>query len=703
MSQPLLSIGMIVKNEERSLEKCLKALAPLRQAIPCELVIADTGSTDKTKEIAEKYADILFDFKWVNDFSKARNAVMDKCSGKWYLTVDADEYLVPDIEELVAFLTSPISEKKQQATLVQRNHFSVNMDGAYSDFNAGRMCRMNTGVRYVSSIHEYFDTENVTLDDFHILNNTIFDHDGYAQISPEHRKQKEERNLELLKVQLEKEPDNLRIILQCLESSAFNYENRKYYTSYAMEKLKKANTSDEYWISDAAAMALQIATNLDLDDHPLQEEWFNWTFKTFKNSDHIDIDAKYIYTKHLFLKERYLECIKSGKEYLSNLSKQKDKSNVATLEKLYVTLHNANEIHRDEIKIIVAFAMVKENRSEEALKFLSEIDLLKQNKNNIENWFKTIKDLSVNNKSVTSISKVISDFLKNSDKEQCKLHNLIISEINKIFNSATQNNTFKLLGEVHGTIGISAKLCEVKTKKEAEKLINSIENWEYFSPVALKQFIILKADLPKEFFLLPTSQLDSLINYLCASAEDFEEPLINYYCDEEQFKNFPELSFIYKLVSAILFNNSNLSSDIKTELLNKFNIISDCFLNMCYNTELLQNEDMIQFVPELHLFSWYFVKATTIKKTNALEYLKTLRVALEKVPKSKAIVEFLIENFQNEEQQKKQEQIKNVAPELVQMAEQLKVMLSAFPENSPELLAIKQSPMYKQVAFLIED
>ena len=98
MSQPLLSIGMIVKNEERSLEKCLKALTPLRQAIPCELVIADTGSTDKTKEIAEKYADILFDFKWVNDFSKARNAVMDKCSGKWFMTVDADEYLCSSVD-----------------------------------------------------------------------------------------------------------------------------------------------------------------------------------------------------------------------------------------------------------------------------------------------------------------------------------------------------------------------------------------------------------------------------------------------------------------------------------------------------------------------------------------------------------------------------------------------------------------------------
>lgn len=62
---------MIVKNESRCLEKCLKALEPLRNAIPCELVIADTGSTDNTKEIASKYADTLFDFTWVNDFSKA--------------------------------------------------------------------------------------------------------------------------------------------------------------------------------------------------------------------------------------------------------------------------------------------------------------------------------------------------------------------------------------------------------------------------------------------------------------------------------------------------------------------------------------------------------------------------------------------------------------------------------------------------------
>ena len=75
MGQPLLSIAMIVKNEIRCLEKCLKALQPLREAIPCQLVIADTGSDDGTREVAERYADLLFDFEWINDFSAARNAV----------------------------------------------------------------------------------------------------------------------------------------------------------------------------------------------------------------------------------------------------------------------------------------------------------------------------------------------------------------------------------------------------------------------------------------------------------------------------------------------------------------------------------------------------------------------------------------------------------------------------------------------------
>ena len=86
MKKPVYSIGIIFKNEIRCLERCMKSLQPLREAVPCELVMADTGSTDGSREVAEKYADILFDFPWIDDFAAARNAVMDRCSGRWYLS-----------------------------------------------------------------------------------------------------------------------------------------------------------------------------------------------------------------------------------------------------------------------------------------------------------------------------------------------------------------------------------------------------------------------------------------------------------------------------------------------------------------------------------------------------------------------------------------------------------------------------------------
>ena len=64
-----ISVCMIVKNEEAVLERCLDSLNGIAE----EIIIVDTGSTDKTKEIAAKYTDKIYDFTWIHDFSAARN------------------------------------------------------------------------------------------------------------------------------------------------------------------------------------------------------------------------------------------------------------------------------------------------------------------------------------------------------------------------------------------------------------------------------------------------------------------------------------------------------------------------------------------------------------------------------------------------------------------------------------------------------
>ena len=59
-----LSVCIIAKNEEKHIEKCMQCLSDKE----VQIVVADTGSTDKTKEIAKKYTEFVYDFKWIDDF-----------------------------------------------------------------------------------------------------------------------------------------------------------------------------------------------------------------------------------------------------------------------------------------------------------------------------------------------------------------------------------------------------------------------------------------------------------------------------------------------------------------------------------------------------------------------------------------------------------------------------------------------------------
>jgi len=101
----VLSVGMIVKNEEKYLEKCLDALKPLLDAVKSELVIVDTGSSDNTVEIAKRYTGKVFHFDWIDDFSAARNFGLEKCVGEWFMYLDADEIL-DDLSEMIEFFTN---------------------------------------------------------------------------------------------------------------------------------------------------------------------------------------------------------------------------------------------------------------------------------------------------------------------------------------------------------------------------------------------------------------------------------------------------------------------------------------------------------------------------------------------------------------------------------------------------------------------
>lgn len=84
-----ISLCMIVKNEEQVLGRCLDSV----KALVDEIVIVDTGSTDRTKEIAATYTNQIFHFDWIDDFSAARNYSFSHASGDYILWMDADDWL----------------------------------------------------------------------------------------------------------------------------------------------------------------------------------------------------------------------------------------------------------------------------------------------------------------------------------------------------------------------------------------------------------------------------------------------------------------------------------------------------------------------------------------------------------------------------------------------------------------------------------
>jgi glycosyltransferase involved in cell wall biosynthesis len=140
----ILSACLIVKNEEQRLPQCLESLKSLAD----EIIVVDTGSSDRTVAIAKKYQARVFQFEWCDDFSQARNYAIAQAKGKWILVIDADEVLeqsaIATLQEVmqrddclaVNLLRSEIDAKQAPYSLVLRlfrNHPAIKFTGLYHE------------------------------------------------------------------------------------------------------------------------------------------------------------------------------------------------------------------------------------------------------------------------------------------------------------------------------------------------------------------------------------------------------------------------------------------------------------------------------------------------------------------------------------------------------------------------------------------
>lgn len=200
----VLSIGVLVSNRKNTVKKCLDSLKPIREAIPCQLIITDTGCDTELRAILEEYADTVTEFTWCSDFAKARNANMSHAIGEWYLYLDDDEWFV-DTEQLIDFFMSGSYHTYDGACYIVRNYQCA--DGSmYSDDYLSRMIKLTTETHFVGKIHEYL----VPIPKNNCLLNSWADHYGYAFKNEEETQKHYERNSKLLLEMIKEEPNNQR-------------------------------------------------------------------------------------------------------------------------------------------------------------------------------------------------------------------------------------------------------------------------------------------------------------------------------------------------------------------------------------------------------------------------------------------------------------------------------------------------------------
>ncbi|MGO9017677.1 MAG: glycosyltransferase [Syntrophobacteraceae bacterium] len=198
MREPLISLCMIVKNEEKDLPRCLESVRGLVD----EIVVLDTGSEDNTVSVAESFGAKVYHMPWPGDFSAARNESLKKAGGNWILYLDADEALDPNgcgdcirkaaSNPAVTAWSVPIRSYRWETTAYD---VTVNM----------RLFRNLPELLFENEVHERIEPALARIGAKIAAAPFYIDHFGY-RVTPEAMKEKVKRNLLLSQKHLERDP-----------------------------------------------------------------------------------------------------------------------------------------------------------------------------------------------------------------------------------------------------------------------------------------------------------------------------------------------------------------------------------------------------------------------------------------------------------------------------------------------------------------
>lgn len=366
----LLTIGMIMKNEEKNLPLCLEGIKPILEALPSELIIVDTGSTDNSVEIAKKYTDDVRYFEWCNDFSAARNVSLDGARGEWYMFLDADEFFT-DTSGIINFFKSGEYKKYNSATYVVRNYNDYEKTG-YADFIAPRLTKILPHTKFEKSIHEGLNTYAFPLKN---LDNAICDHFGYV-LTDETAKSKCRRNLPLILNEHEKNPDDSMIYMQLVE--AYKGIDEDEALRYCDEGIELNNRVPHYSAHMIYLHKAELLAKKKKYEEAISVIEDRENFKKRPDVDSVvGMDIDFYYTKaFIFVNmEKTAEAVSAFREYSAFYKDFCLKGKYHTVDTMLGGIKYANPDSLANAMITAVKCCIKENKMNTALDFLSSVPI----------------------------------------------------------------------------------------------------------------------------------------------------------------------------------------------------------------------------------------------------------------------------------------------------------------------------------------
>lgn len=632
----------MVKNEEKHLDECLKSLMPLLERLEAELIIVDTGSTDNTVEIAQKYTDKVFFHKWNNNFSEMRNITISYCTGEWFFCIDGDEVL-DDTKDIIEFFEDNEYKKYNTATLIVKNYLSSKDNNMYNMSESYRLFKKDKQFRYEGRVH------NQPIYKYPLKKiNTIINHFGYITDDKELMKKKFERTATLLKKELEADPENIYYNYQLAASYSMNgdnataleYSQKAYLLLKEEEKIYHKNVLIQY--------AQMLVTNHRIVEC---EKICEDSLKLIKGDEAYKIDLYYYLGRCKYTLFKFEESIANYEEYLRIYDKYKKGELPTDLTIINCCVGLENFAYQN-----IGLSYYNLKKYNESILALMKMNLEKNIVNVmnviVDDFFKMKKFeglfIYYKNTIMNLSEQTIERFISQIEIGKEDLNKEYTYKIEKIFSEDDSN-----YGELNKIRIYEADGIHYDFDTIIENLdINNVKS--YYGDllyIAIKKNYNLES-ITKEI------QYDSLIGFIefCNKKyDDFYELLLEFIKNEKMDDlNFNSLRTNIVFYRTILVLDK-INEESFDEIFEKYISLGRKYIELIYSDFVINNVLVNEVKSDEHKFFIYMIKANKVKETNRIEYIKYLKYALKSYPYMKRGIENLLNQLMEQENKRKNE------------------------------------------------